>query len=86
VRRSKSAALPLKDIRVVLNDRATAQGIRERLTWLAGRRAEDGTERVFFYSGHGAQMPGYSAEESVDHVDECLVPSGLRVDEGHRYR
>ena len=31
-------------------------------------------ERVLFYSGHGAQMPGYNALGVVDHVDECLVP------------
>ena len=62
-----------EDIRVVLNERATAKAIRERLTWLL-EGADDGMERVFFYSGHGAQMPAYSAQETVDHVDECLVP------------
>ena len=62
-----------EDIRVVLDERATAQGIRERLEWLLDG-AEDGMERVFFYSGHGAQMPGYSPAEKIDHVDECLVP------------
>jgi hypothetical protein len=62
-----------EDIRMLLDDRATADNMRERLEWLL-EGAEDGTERVFFYSGHGAQMPGYNAEEKVDHVDECLVP------------
>jgi hypothetical protein len=62
-----------QDIRVVLDERATAQAIRERLDWLL-EGAEDGMERFFFYSGHGAQMPGYNAMEKVDHVDECLVP------------
>lgn len=62
-----------EDIRVVLDERATAEGIRERLTWLL-EGADDGMERVFFYSGHGAQMPGYNPAEKVDHVDECLVP------------
>ena len=62
-----------EDIRVVLNDRATADGIRERLDWLFDE-ADDGMERVLFYSGHGAQMPGYNMAERVDHVDECLVP------------
>jgi len=61
------------DIRVVLDDRATAQGIKERMEWLLDG-AEDGMERVFFYSGHGAQMPGYNSAEKIDHVDECLVP------------
>lgn len=62
-----------ENIRVVLNNRATADAIRERLAWLL-YRAEDGMERVLFYSGHGAQMPGRNAFEEVDHVDECLVP------------
>jgi len=62
-----------EDIRVVLNERATASAIRERLEWLL-EDAGDGMERVLFYSGHGAQLPGYSAAEVVDHVDECLVP------------
>lgn len=61
------------DIRVLLDTRATAQAIRDRLEWLFDG-ADDGSERVLFYSGHGAQLPGYSAAESVDHVDECLVP------------
>lgn len=62
-----------EDIRVVLNERATAAGIRERLAWLL-EDASDGMERVLFYSGHGAQLPGYNSTEKVDHVDECLVP------------
>ena len=62
-----------ENIRVVLNDRATADAIRERLAWLL-YRADDGMERFLFYSGHGAQMPGYNASEEVDHLDECLVP------------
>jgi hypothetical protein len=61
------------DIRVVLDDRATTQGINDRLHWLLdGVRAGD--ERVLFYSGHGAQIPGYGAKGEPDHLDECLVP------------
>ena len=62
-----------EEIRVVLNERATTQGIMDRLHWLLdGTR--DGDERVLFYSGHGAQIPGYDAKDEPDHVDECLVP------------
>lgn len=62
-----------EDIRVVLDDRATARGIRDRLEWLLeDAREED--QRVFFYSGHGAQLPAYSPLETIDHKDECLVP------------
>jgi hypothetical protein len=61
------------DIRVVLDDRATASGIRSRLQWLL-EDAGPGDQRVFFYSGHGAQLPEYAPDEVVDRVNECLVP------------
>ena len=60
------------DIRVVLDERATAEGIRERLEWLVDD-AGAGDERVFFYSGHGAQIPAYDQAGEVDASDECLV-------------
>jgi metacaspase-1 len=62
-----------EDIRVVLDERATARGILERLDWLLDGAGTD-DQRVFFYSGHGAQIPAYGADEKVDHQDECLVP------------
>jgi hypothetical protein len=61
------------DIRVVLNERATAANLMERLHWLLDG-VGSGDERVLFYSGHGAQIPAYGAKEEVDHFDECLVP------------
>jgi hypothetical protein len=61
------------EIRVVLNERATAAGILERMEWLLDG-AEDEQDRVLFYSGHGAQIPDYGEKERVDHLDECLVP------------
>lgn len=61
------------EIRVVLNDRATAEGIRDRLQWLLDG-AQEGDTRVFYYSGHGAQIAGYGYGEVVDRSDECLVP------------
>jgi len=62
-----------ENIRVLLNDRATADAIRDRLHWLLDG-AGDGMDRVLFYSGHGAQLPSYNATGVVDRVDECLVP------------
>jgi hypothetical protein len=61
------------DIRVVLNERATAAGIKHRLAWLLEGTAKDDI-RVFFYSGHGAQIPAYGDAGEVDHLNECLVP------------
>ncbi|WP_295581352.1 caspase family protein [uncultured Lamprocystis sp.] len=60
-------------IRICLNDRASAQGIRDRLSWLVAD-AHPHDELVFFYSGHGAQLATYGASDAVDHKDETLVP------------
>jgi hypothetical protein len=60
-------------IRVVLNDRATATAIRERLAWLLADAQNDDT-MFFYFSGHGAQVPAYGRDAEVDSIDECLVP------------
>lgn len=64
---------PADCIRVLLNDRATTSGIRDRMKWLLGDAGEKDT-MFFFFAGHGAQIPGYGRDAEVDHVDECLVP------------
>lgn len=62
-----------EDIRIVLNDRATAAAIRERVDWLFdGVRGDD--TRVLYFSGHGAQLPTYGLADTVDQMDETLVP------------
>lgn len=61
-----------ENIRILLNNRATSKEIYNRLEWLTGDvRNEE--ERVFFYSGHGVQVPSYGYEEEVDHSIECLA-------------
>jgi metacaspase-1 len=62
------------DIRVVLDDRATAKGIRDRLEWLLDDIGQDSGERIFYYSGHGAQIPSYGVDGRPDQFDEALVP------------
>lgn len=61
------------EIRVVLDNRATASGIKERLEWLVSDPAP-GDRLVFYYSGHGAQLPTYGEADVVDQMDETLVP------------
>lgn len=61
-----------EDIRVVLDDRATTDGILERLEWLLDGVEGEG-ERVFYFSGHGAQLPTYGLGDRVDRMDEALV-------------
>jgi hypothetical protein len=61
------------DIRLLLDERATASAIRERFAWVL-EDPQPGDQRVFFYSGHGAQIPDYNSDEVVDHTDETFVP------------
>ena len=69
----QECAFEADDIRIVLNDRATAVGILERLHWLLDDVAP-GDELVFYYSGHGAQLPTYGEGDQIDRMDETLVP------------
>jgi len=62
-----------EEIRVLLDDRATQKGIRERLEWLLVD-TKPGDWRFLYYSGHGGRIAGYGAKEEVDHLDETLVP------------
>jgi metacaspase-1 len=61
------------EIRVCLNDRATAEGILSRLEWLVDGTA-DGDQLVFYYSGHGARVPEYGDFGEADRLTETLVP------------
>jgi len=69
----QEADFPAENIRILLNERATSDAILERLEWLLDGSA-DGQNRVFYFAGHGAQIPAYGAGETVDSLDECLVP------------
>lgn len=69
----QEAGFQAANIRLLLDERATAAAIRDRLAWLLDG-TDDGQDRVFFYAGHGAQVPAYGAGEVVDHRDECLAP------------
>jgi pimeloyl-ACP methyl ester carboxylesterase len=62
-----------EDIRVCLDDRATARGVLERFEWLLDTPQPD-DQLVFYYSGHGAQLPTYGLGDRVDRMDETLVP------------
>ena len=61
------------DIRLLVDDRATTEAIRERLTWLVnGARAGD---RLFFhYSGHGTILPLRSSTGNVTEQHDAICP------------
>ncbi len=69
----QECGFPAEGIRLLLNERATTDAIRERLAWLLDR-PQPGDQRFLAFSGHGAQIESYGLGESVDRQDECLVP------------
>jgi hypothetical protein len=69
----QETAFQAEQIRLLLDERATARNILERIDWLLDD-AQPGDNRVFYYSGHGAQITGYGLGETADRRDECLVP------------
>jgi metacaspase-1 len=69
----QQCGVPANDIRVCLDDRATAEGIKSRLEWLLDD-PKPNDELIFYYSGHGARVPEYGANLEPDQHIETLVP------------
>jgi len=57
---------------IVTDGRATRAAILNELEWLVGG-AKKGDVLVFYYSGHGSQMPDMTGEET-DKRDETICP------------
>jgi len=70
----KSAA-----IRLLVEKRATAKAILERLRWLA-RDAKPGDRLLFWYSGHGAQVADQNGDE-VKGMDDVICPVDFNWEE-----
>jgi metacaspase-1 len=61
------------EIRLLADDRATKQGILERLGWLlAGVQPLD--RILLFFSGHGVQLPTRNPLGELDGLDEVICP------------
>jgi len=67
------------NIRVLIDERATRQGIIDRLKWLLDK-AMAGDELVFHYSGHGSQIRDRNGDELDDQLDEILCPHDMDWD------
>ena len=66
--------VPANQIRLLLDERATKEGILERLKWLATCEEQN---KLFYYSGHGAQYPNQPYDKTdwePDGMDEILCP------------
>jgi len=66
------------NIRTVCDERATTQGIRDRMEWLKAGLTGPGDEVFFAYSGHGSQVRDRGVkDELADNMDEILCPVDL---------
>ncbi len=62
-----------KEIRLLVDKRATTEAIIERLNWLV-EGAKEGDKLFFHYSGHGVQLPTRNKQGEVDGLDEAICP------------
>lgn len=68
-----------RDIRVLVDDRATKENIIYRLNWMV-KNAKSGDFLVFHFSGHGSQIRDRDGDELRDHMDELLCPWDMNWD------
>lgn len=75
----KHLGFTTKEIRVLVDERATKKNIMERLKWLvSGAKAGDGL--LFHYSGHGSQVVDRDGDELKDKMDEIICPHDMDWD------
>ena len=69
---------PPDNIRTVCDERATDQGIRERMEWLKEGISGPGDEVFFAFSGHGSQVRDRGVKDELsDGLDEVICPVDL---------
>jgi Caspase domain. len=68
-----------KDIRVLVDERATKKNILSRLRWLVDK-AKAGDYLLFHYSGHGSQVVDRDDDELKDRMDEIICPHDMDWD------
>jgi hypothetical protein len=60
-------------IQILQDGRATTKAILARCEWLVSK-ARAGDRVLFWYSGHGAQVPSKTGEDEVDGLNEVICP------------
>jgi len=68
-----------KEIRVLVDERATKKNVIERLKWLISK-AKVGDRLLFHYSGHGSQIVDRDGDELKDKMDEIICPHDMDWD------
>ena len=69
----------VKDIRVLVDGRATKKAILDRLKWLV-KDAKSGDRLLFHFSGHGSQIRDRDGDELKDNLDEIICPHDMDWD------
>lgn len=68
------------EVRLLVDDRASEEAIKERLEWLV-RGAAPGDLLVLHFSGHGSQVRDRDEQDELsDHLDEILCPWDMSWD------
>lgn len=68
-----------KDIRVLVDSRATKTNITARLNYMVAK-AKPGDFLVFHFSGHGSQIRDRNKDELEDRMDELICPYDMDWD------
>ncbi|MEW5767811.1 MAG: caspase family protein [bacterium] len=69
----------IKEIRVLVDERATKANIISRLKWLVNG-AKQGDKLLFHFSGHGSQIVDRDGDELKDKMDELICPHDMDWD------
>ncbi len=69
----------VRQIRVLVDARATRNAILERLDWLI-KGAKSGDRLLFHFSGHGSQIRDRDGDELRDRLDEIICPHDMDWD------
>ncbi|PIQ94177.1 MAG: Caspase-1, p20 [Nitrospirae bacterium CG_4_10_14_0_8_um_filter_41_23] len=69
----------VKEIRALVDERATKKNIITRLKWLVNK-AKAGDRLLFHFSGHGSQVRDRDGDELKDHMDEIICPHDMEWD------
>jgi hypothetical protein len=67
-----------RSMQILTNERATKRAIMEKFTWLLSG-ASAGDLLIFYYSGHGTQVPDVNGDEG-DGIDEAICPHDVSLD------
>lgn len=65
------------DITIITDRRATTENIKQGLEQTLKSATEEGDSLLFYYSGHGSQIPAIGKDKEKDSLDEILCPADL---------